>query len=97
MKLLDAGPDWSVKREEFRSALQDRTAKTLTIHSPSLSKKSASDIALVVLLNVKAVATHRAFFDDSAPGAPEEFREMTRLYLQSRLRPVNSGKKKIPS
>jgi AcrR family transcriptional regulator len=84
MKLLDAGQDWSVKREEFRSALLQRTAKTLMIHTPHLSKKSAGDIALVILLNVKAMATHQAFFD-SASGAPDEFRDMTRLYLQSRL------------
>ncbi len=63
MKLLDAGQDWSVKREEFRSALLQRVTKTLTIHTPSLSKKSAGDIALVVVLNVKAVATHQAFFE----------------------------------
>jgi AcrR family transcriptional regulator len=84
MKLLDAGQDWSVKREAFRSALLQRTAKTLMIHSPNLSKKSARDIALVIMLNVKAVATHQAFFD-SASCAPDEFRDMTRLYLQSRL------------
>ena len=92
MKLLDAGQDWSVKREEFRSALLQRTAKTLIIHTPSLSKKSARDVALVILLNVKAVATHQAFFD-SAPGVPDEFRDMTRLYLQSRLRSSMSGQK----
>jgi len=96
MKLLDAGLDWSVKREEFRSALLKRTAKTLMIHSPNLSKKSAGDIALVILLNVKAVATHQAFFD-SASSAPDEFRDMTRLYLQSRLGSSISGKKGIPS
>ena len=92
MKLLDAGQEWSIKREEFKSALQQRVAETLMIHSPNLSKKSAGDIALVVLLNVKAVATHRAF---SAPtsSVPEELRDMTRLYLQSRLR---SGKRSIP-
>jgi AcrR family transcriptional regulator len=96
MKLLDAGQDWSVKREEFRSAMLDRTAKTLLIHTPSLSKKSAADIALVVLLNVKAVATHQAFFD-SASSARDEFRDMTRLYLQSRLKLSISPKKGIPS
>jgi AcrR family transcriptional regulator len=85
MKLLDAGQDWTVKREEFKSALQQRVAKTLMIHSPKLSKKSAGDIALVVLLNVKAVTTHRAFFSPTS-SVPEEFRDMTRLYLESRLR-----------
>jgi AcrR family transcriptional regulator len=86
MKLLDAGQDWSVKREEFRAALQQRVTKTLMIHTPKLSKKSAADIALVVMLNAKAVATQKAFFDDSASNVPDEFRDMTRLYLQSRLR-----------
>ena len=98
MKLLDAGQDWSVKREEFRSAMMQRVAKTLTIHTPSLSKKSAAaDIALVVVLNVKAVATHQAFFETSASGAADEFRDMTRLYLQSRLGSSMSEKKRIPS
>jgi AcrR family transcriptional regulator len=86
MKLLDAGQDWSVKREEFRAALQQRVTKTLTIHTPKLSKKSAADIALVVMLNAKAVATQKAFFGHSASNVPDEFRDMTRLYLQSRLR-----------
>jgi AcrR family transcriptional regulator len=97
MKLLDAGQDWSVKREEFRGALQQRTAKTLMIHTPGLSKKSAADIAIVIVLNVKTVATHQAFFNRSAPGAPDEFRDMTRLYLQSRLGPSISRKKRVPS
>ena len=96
MKLLDAGQDWSVKREEFRSAMMQRVAKTLTIHTPSLSKKAAADIALVVVLNVKAVATHQAFFETSASAAADEFRDMTRLYLQSRLGSSMSGKKGIP-
>ncbi len=41
LKLYDASQDWSVKREEFRMALLKRIAKTLMIHSPNLSKKSA--------------------------------------------------------
>ena len=72
MKLLDADRGWSVKREEFRRALLQRIAKGLTIHTPKLSKKSAEDMALVVLLNAKAVATHQAFFD-SSPGARMSF------------------------
>jgi hypothetical protein len=66
------------------------------IHTPNLSKKSAADIALVVLLNVKAVATRHAFFD-SESSAPDEVRDMTRLYLQSRLRSSSSAKKGISS
>jgi AcrR family transcriptional regulator len=85
VKLLDSDRDWSVKREEFRNALERRIAKTLMIHAPNLSKKSAEDIAQVVLLNVKTVAKHQAYFD-STSSVPDEFRDMTRLYLQSRLR-----------
>jgi len=81
MKLLDASQDWSVKREEFKNAALRRVAKTLLIHSPKLPKKSAGDIALVVLLNTKAMATRPGLRDS----ALAEFRDMTRLYLQSRL------------
>jgi AcrR family transcriptional regulator len=96
MKLFDAGQEWSVKREEFRSAMLQRVARTLTIHTPKLSKESAGDIAQVVVLNVKAVVTHQAFFD-SASSTADEFRDMTRLYLRSRLGFSVSGKKGIPS
>ena len=95
MKLLDAGKDWSVKREEFRSAMLQRVAKTLMIHSPNLSKKSAGNIALVVLLNVKAVATHREM-RDSASGVLDEFRYMIQVYLQNRLGSSISGKRGMP-
>jgi AcrR family transcriptional regulator len=83
MKLLDASQHWSVKREEFKSAALRRVAQTLLIHSPNLPKKSAADIALVVVLNTKAMATQ----PDLPDSAFDEFRDMTRLYLQSRLRP----------
>jgi AcrR family transcriptional regulator len=84
MKLMDASVEWSVKREEFKSAALRRLARTLLIHSPNLPQKSARDIALVVLLNAKAMATH----PDLRDRALGEFRDMTRLYLQSRLRSV---------
>ena len=86
MKLLEVGQDWSLKREEFRNTLLQRVAKTLMIHSPNLSTESAGTIVQVVVLNVKAVVTHQAFFDSTSSTA-EEFRDMTRLYLQSRLGP----------
>ncbi len=81
VKLLDAGQDWTVKREEFRSAVLRRVAKTLTLHSPKLPEKLADDVALVILLNTKAVATHQQLRDSVL----DEFRDMTRLYLRSRL------------
>jgi hypothetical protein len=96
LRLLDASQDWSVKREEFRSVLLRRIAKTLIIYSPNLPKKSAADMALVIFLNRKAMAAHEELLD-SAPAALNEFRDMTRLYLQNRLGSSLSAKKSIPS
>jgi len=93
MQLLDASQDWSVKREEFRSAALRRITKTLMIHSPNLPKESAGDIALILLLTTKARATHQELRDS----AVDEFRDMIRLYLQSRLGASISDKKDIPS
>lgn len=93
MQLLDASQDWSVKREEFRSAALRRITKTLMIHSPNLPKESAGDIALILLLTTKARATHQELRDS----AVDEFRDMIRLYLQSRLGASLSDKKDIPS
>jgi hypothetical protein len=45
-----------------------------------------------LLLNVKAVVTHQAFFD-SASSTADEFRDMTRPYLRSRLGSSVSGKR----
>jgi AcrR family transcriptional regulator len=92
LKLYDADQNWSVKREEFRMVLLGRITKTLMIHDPNLSAQSAGNIALVVLLNGKSMATHQAFFA-SAPGAANEFLNMTRLYLQSRLAHRSSNKR----
>ena len=93
LKLLDAGGEWSVKREEFRSEMLRRIAKALMIHSPTLPKSSAGDVALVILLNAKAVATHTELRDSAKSRAAGEFQDMTRLYLQNRLGPAVSGKK----
>jgi hypothetical protein len=90
MKLMDASVEWSVKREEFKSAALRRIARTLVIHSPKLPQKSAEDIALVILLNAKAMAMHPGLRDTVL----DEFRDMTRLFLQSRLRP---GRRSVPS
>jgi AcrR family transcriptional regulator len=99
LKLLDVSQDWSVKREEFRNAVLRRIAKTLMIYSPNLPKKSTGDIALVIMLNTKAIATVATHQElrDSAPSSLDEFRDMTRLYLQSRLGSAISAKKRIPS
>jgi len=93
LQLLDASGDWSVKREEFRSAALQRIATTLLIHSPHLPQESAGDIALILLLTTKARATHQEW----RVSAVEEFRDLIRLYLQSRLGASLSDKKGVPS
>ena len=83
-KLLDSGKEWSEKREHLRQSVLQRIAKCLKAQSPSLAQKTAVDMALVILLHSKAVATNRALFSSTA-GISVEFRDMTRLYLRSRL------------
>jgi AcrR family transcriptional regulator len=83
-KLLDSGPEWSAKREGFRLAIQHRISHALRLHSPKLPKKMAQDMALVILLNGKIVATEQKLFD-SVSDITNEFRDLTRFYLQNRL------------
>lgn len=91
MKLLDAGPDWAAKREEFRSAVLRHIAQTPMTYSPKLSKKGAADVALVILLNIKAASTLQGF----PPNALQEFRNMARLYIENRLEPSPPSKRRI--
>ena len=93
MKLLDAGPNWAAKRDEFRSAVLRHIAKTLMIYSPNLPKKAAVDIALVILLNIKAASTHQGLPSSTL----DEFRDMARLYIESRLQLFVSANKGVPS
>jgi hypothetical protein len=51
----------ALSADEFKNALPQRITRTLLIHAPKLSPKPAADIAITILLNVKAVATHRPF------------------------------------
>ena len=83
-KLLDSGKEWSEKREHLRRSVLQRIGKCLKAYSPSLSKKAAADMAVVILLHSKTVATNRAVFA-SRLGISVEFRDMTRLYLRSRM------------
>ncbi len=93
-KLLDVDQDWSVKLDEFRLAVLRRIANALIIHSPGLPRKLADDIAQLIVMNVKAMATHKASLD-STSSTEDEFRDMIRLYLQSRLAGKKSTSKAI--
>ena len=84
--LLEAQSDSSAKREEFRSAMRRRVAKTLTLRHPKLGPKLARDMAVVVIQNMKTVgALNQDLRDDALSGALAELREMTRLYLEAKL------------
>jgi AcrR family transcriptional regulator len=83
MKLLDSGPDSSANREEFRAAVLGHIARTLRIYNPNLPKQVAADIALVILLNIKAASTHQGLPTSTL----NEFRNMVRLYIEARVPP----------
>src|ERR1700683_5473798 len=86
VSLLDARSDWSAKRSEFRSAVRTHIAQTLVLCSSHLDAVLAGDIAIVLLNVMKTMARMtRESGVEVGPGAMTELREMTRLYLESRL------------
>jgi AcrR family transcriptional regulator len=86
-RLLEIPEVLSVKRGEFSKSIHKHIARTLTLRSPGLTSDTAQDIAIVILGNMKTMAAFSDSTDKSVrPGAIEELREMTRLYLKSRLK-----------
>ena len=84
--LLEARSQWSAKRLEFREHALKRFASTLLLRAPSLQKKTARDMAVVLLNNMKTMV--HMTVDHSAPASPgsaDELRLMNRLYLASKL------------
>ncbi|HVX74996.1 MAG TPA: helix-turn-helix domain-containing protein [Bradyrhizobium sp.] len=84
--LMDARSHWSAKRLEFREQAVKRFANTLLLKAPKLQRRTARDIAVVVLNNMKTMVAMT--IDKSAPASPgsaEELRLMNRLYLVSKL------------
>jgi AcrR family transcriptional regulator len=84
--LLDARSEWSAKRMEFREQALKRIAGTLRLRAPTLPTRTAKDMAVILLTNMKAMAAMT--LDKSAPsspGSPNELRLMNRLYLTSKL------------
>ncbi len=85
--LLEAHSDWSAKRVEFRSAMRQRIAKTLTLRCPKLNPKVARNMATILLQNMKTVGVlSDELRGDALSGALAELHEMTRLYLVEKLR-----------
>jgi AcrR family transcriptional regulator len=86
MELLDARSEWSKKRMEFREQALKRIAGTLLRRAPTLPRRTAKDMAVILLNNMKtmvAMTLHKSV--PSSPGSPHELRLMNRLYLASRL------------
>ena len=89
MALLDARSEWSAKRMAFREQALQRIAGTLLLHTPTLSRSIANDVAVILLNNMKTMVAMTV--DKSAPssaGSPGELRLMNRLYLGSKLATV---------
>jgi AcrR family transcriptional regulator len=82
--LLDARAEWSAKRQEFMHAARQHIARTLSLKSPGLPPETARHMAAVLLQNIKAMKTLVAEHGETS-GAVAELRDMTRLYLASKL------------
>jgi AcrR family transcriptional regulator len=86
-RLLEIPEVLSVKRGEFSRSIHKHIVRTLTLRSPGLTSGKAQDMAVVILGNMKTMAAFSDLADQSVrPGAIEELREMTRIYLKSRLK-----------
>ena len=76
----------SGKRAELHDALLRNIARKLTARNPHLSADAAQDIAVVLLQNMKTMKALSAEHGRNGDaGAIAELREMTRLYLASKL------------
>ncbi len=83
--LLEARSEWSNKRQELRNDALSRIVAILKRRAPRLDRKTAMDVAVVVLHNMKTLVT--VSLDPNAAtsqGAPEQLRLMNRLYLGER-------------
>jgi hypothetical protein len=84
--LLDARSQWSAKRLEFREQALRRFANTLLLRAPRLPRKTAKDMATVLLNNMKTmVAMTLNKSVPTSPGSAGELRLMNRLYLACKL------------
>jgi AcrR family transcriptional regulator len=82
LALLDVRAEWSERRQEFRDATLRHIARTLTLRSPRLPPETAQHMAVVLLHNMK---TMKVLVADHVDGPVAELRDMTRLYLRSKL------------
>lgn len=83
--LSDAHLDWSARCIELRHAILQHIARKLKLRNPHLDGETADDMAAVVLQNMKAISSYSKQEDRDRAGVIEQLRDMTRLYLRSRL------------
>ena len=84
--LLDAHSDWSTRRSELHHTILRHIATKLKLRNPHLDSETANDVAVVVLQNMKAMSALAKEQEESdRAGAIAQLREMTRLYLTSKL------------
>lgn len=87
--LLDARPDWPGKRSEFRELILKRLARTLLRCAPTLPKREAKDIAVILLHNMKLMKTLNFSRDVvTSKGAVNELRQMNRYYIVNRIKNI---------
>ena len=78
--LLESRVEFSSKWQDFRDDALRHIVRTLTLRSPQITAETAQAMAVVLLQNMKAM---KELVADE--GAAAELRDMTRLYLASKL------------
>jgi AcrR family transcriptional regulator len=84
--LLDAHSDWSDRRIELRRMSRRLIVRILQARQPLLSSGLVENMAVVLQHNMRAMAALiGAQGGEAEPGALDELRAMTRLYVSNRL------------
>jgi AcrR family transcriptional regulator len=83
--LLESRTDWTAVRQRFRAQALTGIRTALVICAPDLDDNQASDIAAVVLNNMKTMVGMANKEAPTSLGAPDELRLMNRLYLAAKL------------
>jgi AcrR family transcriptional regulator len=86
LALVAEGQGAFARSTELRDAMRRHIARILTVRASRLTPEEAEAMAVVVLLNMKAVAALNAEQGlEARSAALAELRHMTRLYLSNRL------------
>lgn len=94
--LLDSRTDWTAVRQRFRAQTLAGIKTALTACAPGLGDEEADDVAAVVLNNMKTMVGMTTLEAPTSPGAPDQLRLMTRLYLAAKLAPGRAGRRDGP-